>query len=63
MLSRVLITWIATALLFTPVIILYVVANPKVRLAIITLAAGFCLSIVSIFTKARTIEVIVTGAR
>ena len=63
MLSRVLTTWIATTLLLTPVIILYVVSNPKVRLAIIALAAGFFLSIVSVFTKARTIEVIVMGAR
>lgn len=62
MLSRVLTTWIATTLLLTPVIILYVVSNPKVRLAIIVLAAGFFLSIVSVFTKARTIEVIVMGA-
>ncbi|KAF2474455.1 uncharacterized protein BDR25DRAFT_216047, partial [Lindgomyces ingoldianus] len=63
MLCRVLPTWLATTLLLIPVIILYVVSNPKVRLAIIALAAEFFLSNVSVFAKARTIEVILTGAR
>ncbi|KAF2812973.1 uncharacterized protein BDZ99DRAFT_568247 [Mytilinidion resinicola] len=62
MFSRVLTTWVAAIILLVPVIILYLVASPRARLVVIALTTGFFLSLVSVYTKARTIEVIVAGA-
>lgn len=63
LMSRILTTWLASVLLLGPVMILNSISNPKARLVIITLTPGILLSIVSVFTRAKTIEVIVAGAR
>jgi hypothetical protein len=56
-------TWLATIILLVPVIILYNISNPIGRLVTSVVSAGVFLSILSLFTKARTVEVFTAGAR
>lgn len=61
-LSRTLATWVTTLILLIPVVILYNLSNGVSRLITIILASGFFLSAVSVFTKAKTIELFIAGA-
>lgn len=60
--SRMISTWLATLCLLVPVVILYNVSNSIGRLAITVVSAGLFLSVLSLFTKAKTVEVFAAGA-
>jgi hypothetical protein len=61
--SRSITTWLATLALLVPVIVLNSIASSEGRLATIVLSSGIFLSLVSLFTKASTIDIFITGAR
>lgn len=62
-LSRMMTTWVAGIVLMVPVIALYNISSPKGRLVAIVLTAAVFLSVVSVLTRARTLEIIAAGAR
>ncbi|KAF2184808.1 hypothetical protein K469DRAFT_708576 [Zopfia rhizophila CBS 207.26] len=59
---RILTTWVATVVLLVPIFVLSHISNSAWRLVTIALSAGLLLTIVSIFTKARTMEIFTAGA-
>jgi hypothetical protein len=60
---RALTTWLATIVLMVPVIVLSNISSSAGRLITIALSAGLFLTAVSLFTKARTVEIFTAGAR
>lgn len=62
-LSRALTTWLATLVLMVPVIILSNISSSASVLVTIALSAGFFLTALLLFTKARTTEIFTAGAR
>ena len=63
MLSRMMTTWVAGIVLIVPIIVLYNISSPKGRLVAVVLTAAVFLSVVSVLTRARTLEIIAAGAR
>jgi hypothetical protein len=61
--SRAVTSCVSAGLLLAPVIILFCVRNALWRLVVITTAVVFFLSALSMWTKARTIEIVTAGAR
>ena len=62
-LSRALTTWLATTVLMVPVIALSNISSSSGRVVTIALSAGLFLTAVSLFTRARTVEIFTAGAR
>jgi hypothetical protein len=62
-LSRALSSWLATAVLMTPVVVLCNISSAAGRLVTIAISAVFFLCAVSLFTKAKTMEIFTAGAR
>ncbi|OJD28905.1 uncharacterized protein BKCO1_10400011 [Diplodia corticola] len=60
--SRALTAWLATVILLMPIVVLFCVSSPVVRLITIIFAAGFFLSALSMLTHARTVEIFTAGA-
>jgi hypothetical protein len=60
---RALTTWLATIALMVPVIVLSNISSSSSRLTTIALSAGFFLTALSLFTRARTVEIFTAGAR
>ena len=61
--SRALTTWLATIALMVPVIVLSNITSSSGRLVTIAVSAGLFLTAVSLFTRARTVEIFTAGAR
>lgn len=61
--SRALTTWLATTVLMVPVIILNNISSSSGRLVTIALSGGLFLTAVSLFTRAKTVEIFTAGAR
>ena len=61
-LTRVLLTQLIILLILSPVIICNAVRSTKARLIILVFATSIFISIVSCFTKSKTVDLVVAGA-